>query len=84
MKKHYNSKEKVTIVNGATVTEKGNKIYVKVDPLAALKSDRNFNPKGIFSSVHKSKKGKGSYKRKQKYKDSSSDNNSSCCSFFII
>ena len=84
MKKHHNNKEKVTIVNGATVTEKGNKIFIKIDPLVALKSDRNFNPQGVFSSVHKSKKGKGSYKRKQKYKNSGFDNNSSCCSFIII
>ena len=83
MKRHYNNKEEVTIVHGATITEKGNKISIKIDPLAALKSNRNFNPQGVFSSVHKSKKGKGSYNRKQKYKNSGFDNNSSYCSFFM-
>lgn len=57
------------------VTEQGNKIILTFDPILARKSIRNFEPANSTPKVHKTKKGKGSYNRKEKHKNRDGEKN---------
>ncbi|MFZ5354060.1 MAG: hypothetical protein ACOZCL_15250 [Bacillota bacterium] len=63
------------------IMEKGNRITLTFNPILAQKSVRNFDPVNTTPKVHKTKKGKGSYTRKEKNKNRDCDRNTSLCFF---
>ena len=68
--------------NRVRIKEQGDKIIITINPLEAQKSVRNFDPANAGMKVHKSKKGKGSYSRKEKYKNRGCEKNTSLCFLF--
>lgn len=67
---------------GVKVTEQGGKITLTFKPIEAQKSVRNFDPDNSAPKVHRTKKGKGSYSRKEKHKNRDCENNTSLCFLF--
>lgn len=64
---------------GVKITEQGNRIILTFDPLMAQKSVRNFDSAGSAPKVHKARKGKDSYTRKEKHKNRDCEKNTSLC-----
>lgn len=68
--------------NNIKVTDKGNTITLTFDPILAQKTVRNFDPANAAPKVHKTKKGKGSYNRKEKHKNRDGGKDTSFCFLF--
>ena len=60
---------------GVKVTEQDGKITLTFNPIEAQKSVRNFDPDNSAPKVHRTKKGKGSYSRKEKHKNRDGEDN---------
>lgn len=65
------------------IVEQGNKIILTFNPIAAQKSVRNFEPINSAPKVHKAKKGKGSYHRKEKHKNRDGEKDTRLCFLFV-
>lgn len=65
------------------IVEQGDKIILTFNQLSDLKAVRNFDPANSVPKVHKPNKGKGSYSRKEKYKNRDGEKETDLC-FFIL
>lgn len=65
------------------IVEQGDKIILTFNQLSDMKAVRSFDPANSTPRVHKTRKGKGSYNRKEKHKNRDGEKDTGLC-FYLL